>query len=302
VSVSDGGGRGNSGNPGSGSMSEVAAAPPRCYRHPDRETYLACVRCDRPICPDCMVQASVGFQCRDCVRSSNQGQRAVRTAFGGRLRPNQSVVTYTLIGINVIMFLVEQSSARFQLKYSLLGATPLPSPYAGIAHGEYYRLVTSMFLHNGITHILFNMWALFVVGPPLEAMLGRVRFAVLYFLCGLTGSTLAYALSSPVAQTVGASGAIFGLFGALFVVSRRMRFDIRPIGITIVANLIITFAIPNISWQGHLGGLGAGLFLMAAWVYVPRNLRTVSQFASSALVGAIIAVGVILRTHELLRR
>ncbi len=247
-----------------------------------------------------MVQASVGFQCKDCVREANQGQRVARTPLGGRVHPNQSIVTYTLIAINVIMFGIEQSSSTFELKYALWGDTPFASPYAGVAHGEYYRLLTSMFLHAGITHILFNMWALFVVGPPLEAMLGRVRFTVLYFLAGFAGSTLAYAWAGPRTMTVGASGAIFGLFGALFIAGRKLRFDIRPIGITIVANLVLTFAIAHISWQGHVGGLIAGSGLMAAWVYVPRQWRVPSQVASSLAVAAVIVAGVVLRTHQLL--
>ena len=272
---------------------------PTCYRHPGRETYIGCTRCERPICSECMIPAAVGFQCPECVRSGRQGQRIARTAFGGRVAIAQGAVTYTLIALNIVLFLVQQASATFEIRFALLAKTPYASPYAGVAHGEYYRLLTSMFLHSGVLHILFNMWALYVVGMPLEAMFGRVRYTVLYFLSGLTGSALAYLLSDPQTATLGASGAIFGLFGALFVVARRLNFDIRPIGFVIVLNLVLTFTVPSISWQGHVGGLAAGTALAAAWVYAPRKQRTLVQVASSLAVATLIVIIVVARTHAL---
>jgi membrane associated rhomboid family serine protease len=272
---------------------------PTCYRHPKREAHIRCARCERPICPDCMIPAAVGFQCPECVRGGNKTQRVARTALGGRIAPNKTLVTYTLIGINVVMFLIQQSSATFSRRYELIPDWPFASPYGGVAHGEYYRLITSMFLHAGVMHILFNMWALFVIGGPLEAMLGRVRFLVLYFLSGLGGSTLVYLLASPGSRTLGASGAIFGLFGALFVLGRRLRFDIRPIGFLIGVNLLLTFTIPGISWQGHVGGLIAGAALAGAWAYPPRKYRAAAQLSSSVLMAALIALIVLARTHAL---
>jgi membrane associated rhomboid family serine protease len=279
-------------------------AVPTCYRHPGREAHIRCVRCDRAICPDCMIPAAVGFQCPECVRRGHASQRVARTALGGRVAPNQTLVTYTLIGLNVVFFLVQQASPSFIDRFSLL-----PGPVflrfgdqhlVGVAEGEYYRLVTALFLHAGVMHILFNMWALYVVGAPLEAMLGRLRFVALYFLSGLSGSALAYLLADPRTETVGASGAIFGLFGALFVVGRRLNLSIGPIGIVIALNLVLTFTISGISWQGHIGGLIAGAALAAAWVYAPRAQRTTAQVASSVLVAAVIVAMVVARTHALI--
>lgn len=280
--------------------------PPTCYRHPRREAHIRCVRCERPICPDCMVTASVGFQCPECVRSANATQRVARTALGGRLSPNQSAVTLTLIGINVVLFLIEQASPSFMDHFALIPGGHVHLGFGtfqvgGVATGQYYRLLTAMFLHLNVMHILFNMWALYVVGTPLEAMLGRVRYIALYFLSGLAGSALAYLLAAPNSETVGASGAIFGLFGALFVVGRRLRFDIRPIAFVIGVNLVLTFAMTGISWQGHVGGLVAGSALAAAWVYAPRDRRAAAQWASSIVVAVIIVAVVVARTHSLTR-
>jgi len=251
-----------------------------------------------------MITASVGFQCPECVRGAHATQRVARTALGGRVSPNKTAVTLTLIGINIVMFLIEQASPSVMDRLALLPGGHVHLGFgtfqiAGIATGQYYRLLTAMFLHLNVMHILFNMWALYVVGAPLEAMLGRIRYIALYFLSGFAGSALAYLLSDPRAETVGASGAIFGLFGALFVVGRRLRFDIRPIGFVIALNLVLTFTLSGISWQGHVGGLIAGSALAAAWVYVPRNRRTLAQLASSALVAVIIVAIVVARTHTL---
>jgi membrane associated rhomboid family serine protease len=277
---------------------------PTCYRHPKREAHIRCVRCDRPICPDCMIPAAVGFQCPECVRGGNKTQRVARTAFGGRIAPNKTLVTYTLIGINIVMFLIQQSSGSFTTRFSLIPGGDIifrgfPARLEGVATGEYYRLVTAMFLHAGVAHILFNMWALFVIGAPLEAMLGRVRFIALYFLSGLGGSALVYLLTDPRSQTLGASGAIFGLFGALFVLGRRLRFDIRPIGFLIGINLLLTFTISGISWQGHVGGLVAGAALAGAWAYAPRKYRLAAQLSSSVAMAVIIALIVFARTQAL---
>ncbi len=140
---------------------------------------------------------------------------------------------------------------------------------------------------------------MYVVGPPLEALLGRVRFVALYLLTGLAGSVLAYALMPPYVGELGASGAIFGLFGALFVVGRRLRLNIQPIALTIGLNLVFTFSVAAISWQAHIGGLVAGAALGAAWAYAPRPQRTAIQIGSSVALAAILVIMVILRTHSL---
>ncbi len=298
------------GAPSSGAPSSDAPAP-QCYRHQGRETWISCARCGRPICPDCMVQAPVGFQCPDCVRASPNAQRVTRTTFGGRVVANTSAVTYALIGLNVIAYLFEVASASFVNKFEQVGYAN-DAPFGavqhlfGVADGQYYRLLTSMFLHEPpsaggtfFLHILFNMWALYVVGPPLEARLGRLRFLVLYLLAGLAGSAAAYVLTPGNEAVLGASGAIFGLFGALFVIGRHQRLNIQPIAITIVLNLVLSFSIPSISWQGHIGGLVGGAALGAAWAYAPRSRRTVIQVASSVVLLVIIVAVVLVRTHSL---
>jgi membrane associated rhomboid family serine protease len=257
-----------------------------------------------------MIAAAVGFQCPECVRDGRSSVRQTRTVFGGRVTANPHAATYTLIGLNVLAFLGELSSTAFVNRFEQIGLAlqgPNSAPHVvGIAHGQYYRLLTSMFLHEPpsqggafFLHILFNMWCLFVVGPPLEALLGRVRFVGLYLLTGLAGSVLAYVLAVPFVPELGASGAIFGLFGALLIVGRKLRLNIQPIALTIGLNLVLTFSFPNISWQAHIGGLVAGMALGAAWAYAPRANRTAIQIASSVGIAALLVVMVILRTHNL---
>lgn len=188
------------------------------------------------------------------------------------------VVTYALIALNVAMFVVQMASPRLE------AALVMWSP--AVANGELYRLITSAFLHSGITHILFNMFALFVVGPPLEIWLGRLRFGALYLLSALGGSVLIYLLSPLNVPTLGASGAVFGLFAATFVVGKKVNVDIRWVVIMIVINLVITFTVPSISWQGHLGGLVTGGLVALAYVYAPRENRNLVQ--AGATVGILV--------------
>jgi membrane associated rhomboid family serine protease len=257
-----------------GGAGPTVGAAPQCYRHSGRETWISCSRCNRPICPDCMISAAVGFQCPDCVRAS----------------------------LNVLVYLFEVASASFVNRFWQYGA----AGNTGVAHGQYYRLLTSMFLHDPpsaggafFLHILFNMWALYVVGPPLEQRLGRARFLVLYLLSGLAGSAAAYLLMPANEPVLGASGAIFGLFGALLVIGRSQRLNIQPIALTIGLNLVLSFSISGISWQGHIGGLVGGTALAAAWAYAPRPQRLAIQIASSVALFAIVVVVVLLRTHNL---
>ncbi|HEY0869500.1 MAG TPA: rhomboid family intramembrane serine protease [Acidothermaceae bacterium] len=237
--------------------------------------------------------------------------RQGRTPLGGRPSANPHAVTYALIGLNVLAYLGEVASTAFVQRFWQFGATGFTANgkvhvVAGVAHGEYYRLLTSMFLHDPpssgglfILHILFNMYALYIVGPPLEALLGRVRFAAMYLLTGLAGSVLAYVLTAPNVPELGASGAIFGLFGALLVVGRKLRLNIQPIAVTIGLNLVLTFSLAGISWQAHIGGLVAGAALAAAWAYAPRPSRTAIQIGSSIALIAVMVVAVVLRTHNL---
>jgi membrane associated rhomboid family serine protease len=273
-------------------MPGTPQANPTCYRHPDRTTYIRCTRCNRPICPECMRDAAVGHQCEECVRG---GAKAVRQP-----RPPQRttpVITYGLIAINVVMFALETVSSGVQSELVLR------SP--AVANGDLYRLLTSAFMHYGPTHLLFNMYALFIVGPPLEVWLGRLRFGALYALSALGGSVLVYLVSPLNAATAGASGAVFGLFGASFVVGKRLNLDVRWVVGLIVINLAFTFVIPlmggqNISWQGHIGGLVTGALVAAAYAYAPRERRTVIQVSVTVAVLVVFALLIWWRTSELL--
>jgi membrane associated rhomboid family serine protease len=152
-----------------GPTSSDAGTIPHCYRHPTRETYISCQRCGRPICPDCMRQASVGFQCPECVREGNKSVRTARTAFGGALSTDAGYVSKLLIGTNVVVFLLQQVVQGFTNRFALIGAFP-PPPFPirlGVADGEYYRLLTAAFLHGSVLHLALNMYALYLFGPPL---------------------------------------------------------------------------------------------------------------------------------------
>ncbi|MFF4270525.1 rhomboid family intramembrane serine protease [Streptomyces sp. NPDC001536] len=280
---------------------------PGCYRHPDRETGIRCTRCERPICPECMVSASVGFQCPDCVRGgSGTGHRPdaamPRTIAGGTVAADPRLVTKILVGINLAVFIAVRTSDALLSDLVLIGAWP-PAPFtptAGVADGQWYRLVTSMFTHQEIWHIAFNMLSLWWLGGPLEAALGRARYLALYLVSGLAGSVLAYLLESPTTATLGASGAIFGLFGATAVLMRRLNYDMRPIIALLVINLIFTFNPAfDISWQAHIGGLVGGVVIGYAMVHAPRERRALIQYGTCALVLALVVVLTLVRTAQL---
>jgi membrane associated rhomboid family serine protease len=282
--------------------------PPTCYRHPGRETWVSCVRCGRHACPDCLRDAAVGQQCVDCVRGAGQGgqrARAARTVFGGR--PSRSAtVTWTLIAVNILLYLVELAHPSLASDWWMLGyAQYYPGgPMHGVAAGEWYRLITSAFLPGtgslGILDIAFNMWALYVVGPSLEQLLGKVRFLAVYLLSAVGGSVLFYYLAPQNVPALGASGAIFGLFGAWFVASRKLGFDSRGIVLLIALNLGLSFVYRStIAWQDHVGGLIVGAVVMAAYAYAPRKNRIAIQVAATVAVAVLLAIAVVIRTGQL---
>jgi membrane associated rhomboid family serine protease len=241
--------------------------------------------------------AAVGHQCADCVRDGAKSVRQPKTSFGGREYGAKPVITYTLIAVNVVMFVLETVSRG--LKTELVLFAP------AVAEGEWYRLLTSAFMHYGIAHVLFNMYALYVIGPPLEKWLGRLRFTSLYFLSALGGSVLVYLLSPLNAATAGASGAVFGLFGASFVIGKRLNLDVRWVVGLIAINLAFTFVIPlmggqNISWQGHIGGLVTGAVVAATYAYAPRERRTLFQVSVSVAILVVFVLLIWWRTSQLL--
>jgi membrane associated rhomboid family serine protease len=255
-----------------------------------------------------MRSASVGQQCVDCVGAGARSTRQATTAFGGRPAAS-AVVTWTLVAINVAVFLVTWVRPSIVNNLELLGRASYTyggAPH-GVAAGEWYRLITSAFLAPatglsglGFMDILFNMWALVFVGPSLEGLLGRVRFLAVYLLSAVGGGVMYYFLAPPNNPAVGASGAIFGLFGAWFVVSRRLRLDTRGIVMLIAINLALSFFFHNIiAWQDHIGGLLTGALLTAAYAYAPRKNRTAVQVTATIVVVALIAVAVAVRNGQL---
>ncbi|MFK8910954.1 rhomboid family intramembrane serine protease [Streptomyces sp. YS-3] len=285
------------------------ASLPSCYRHPGVQTGITCTRCERPICPECMVSASVGFQCPECVRGgSGTGHTRTanqpRTMAGAAIAPGDPrLLTKILIGLNLVGFLLQEVVGNsFTDRFELIGwASYLPGdPMEGVAEGQWYRLATSMFLHGGITHIAFNMLSLWWIGGPLEAALGRVRYLALYFVSGLAGSALTYWLAAPNQPSLGASGAIFGLFGATAVLMRKLNYDMRPLIALLVINLVITFnPWGGIAWQAHIGGLVGGTVIAYAMVHAPRERRAVIQWGTCAAVLLAVVVIVIARTAAL---
>ncbi|MFJ5260686.1 rhomboid family intramembrane serine protease [Streptomyces sp. NPDC088387] len=286
---------------------QPAQSLPVCYRHPGRETGVRCTRCDRPICPECMVSASVGFQCPECVRGGSGTGHAPsasqpRTIAGGTVASDPRLITKILLAINVAVFILVQVRPSVLDSLVLVGQWP-PAPWPtteGVADGEWYRLVTSMFAHEAIWHIAFNMLSLWWLGGPLEAALGRVRYFTLYMVSGLAGSALTYLLASPSSASLGASGAIFGLFGATAVLMRRLNYDMRPVLALLAINLIFTFSPGfNIAWQAHIGGLVAGVVVGYAMVNAPRERRALVQYGTCAAVLVVVIGITLLRTLQL---
>jgi membrane associated rhomboid family serine protease len=297
---------------GFGTSAQGASTIPHCYRHPDRETYISCQRCARPICPDCMTQASVGFQCPECIRQGSASAPRPRTAFGGRLNDGSSVVTITLIAINVVFFVIANATSKgfgpgsFVLKMALIPDADSPRQgIEGVAQGSYWQLITSTFLHVQLLHIAFNMIGLWIFGTFLEAQLGRWRYLSLYLLTGLAGSVCIYLLSGPLGPgqplnySLGASGSIFGLFGAALVILLKQHRDVTQLLVLLVLNLAITFTVPDVSWQAHIGGLTAGLLLGAGFAYAPREHRLLVQAGSMAALFVVCLALVVLRTAQL---
>jgi membrane associated rhomboid family serine protease len=266
-----------------------------CYRHPDRETGVSCSSCGRPICPDCMTPTPVGMRCPECANQRTKVVRGVGRPEGFAATP----ATYVLIALNVIAFLIEigTGSGGFgKLGGGVISDFALFGP--AVADGEWYRLITAGFLHASIIHIGFNMFLLLVLGRLLEPGLGTPRFLVLYFASLLAGSFGALFLD-PNAFTIGASGAVFGLAGATFIIARGRGMDALAgeIGFLILFNLVFGFLWPNISVGGHLGGLVGGVLCALAIVAgergmlgrnrLPLEILAMLAVAAAAVVGAL---------------
>jgi membrane associated rhomboid family serine protease len=280
-------------------------APRFCYRHPDRETGLSCSECGRPICYECMTPAPVGLRCPDHsgkpqgIRRVTSAAERAATGVGAR---RMNAVTMVLIAINVAVAVAELAingsfagNAIFRqgalfANGCVTEADCITGHFVGVSHGDWWRLVTSMFLHGSFLHIALNMYSLYFVGSILEHVIGRWRFLLLYLASGIAGSAGAL-VWSPLAPTVGASGAIFGILGALFILERRGSIATGgQIAGLIVLNLVITFALSSyISVGAHVGGLIGGVALM--WVMLEfRRSAAYSVAAAAAVVVASVVV------------
>lgn len=253
------------------------AAAPVCPRHPDRVSYVRCQRCGRPACPECQRPAAVGVQCVDCVRESKRTAPRVRTVFGGSADSatvnGRPLVTLTIIGICAVSWLLQLVTSGAWTEALWFW------PWGGVI--EPWRFLTASFLHStSPLHILFNMYALWITGQFLEPLLGRVRFGVLCLLSAVGGSVAVLLLAGDpatsdawVTPVVGASGMVFGLFGAMLPVMRRLGRSMGQVLVLLAINGAIGFFVPNISWQAHLGGLVTGALVATAYAYAPKERR-----------------------------
>lgn len=246
-----------------------------CFRHTDSEAYVSCGRCDRKICPDCMVNAPVGFQCPECV--ANAQVALPKTRFGGSFNTVPKVTRAILITC-ISIFVLSLLLGSFALAFGMIPAA--------IAQGEWWRLLTSTLLHGSILHLLFNMYALYWLGPQLERSLGHVRFAALYILSALGGSVASYWFSDLRTVSVGASGAIFGLITATIVIGREMRTDVSQLVVLLGLNVVIGFLQPGIDWRAHFGGAVTGAAI--AFIYTKGNRLNRDRIHRAGLAGIFV--------------
>ncbi|MGC0381994.1 rhomboid family intramembrane serine protease [Streptomyces sp. SAI-129] len=295
-----------------------------CHRHPAVACQVRCTRCERYICPDCMRAAPVGHQCPACVKEGARSVRQARTLAGGRMSTTP-VVTYVLFALTVLAYLAEVVRPDIVDRFGMVASRlvtadgvhyPADQPFfvlgvprvEGVAGGEWERLLTSAFLHEspfegtfGILHVTLNMVALWQLGRVVELMLGRVRFAALYLLSALGGSVLELVLTDPGQTSVGASGAVFGVGAAYYVLHRRLGADMARVN-RFLAGLLLWLVVSAwfTSWQGHLGGLLVGGALALAFAYAPRDGRRVAvQAGTGAALVVLLAVSAAVKVSEL---
>jgi membrane associated rhomboid family serine protease len=262
-----------------------------CYRHPDRETGLSCSVCERPICTDCATFAPVGIRCPEHSGKPQGVERVTKTVQRAHREGGGALVTRSLIGINIVVYLltVATGGGLYSDAGTIYTHGVLFGPY--VANGDYWRLLTAAFMHFGPIHLGMNMLVLWFVGAPLEERMGRGRYLLLYLVAGLAGSAGAL-LFTPCSPTAGASGAIFGLFGAALVLERQGVFVYAGsiIGL-IILNFIFTFSLSGVSIGGHLGGFAGGILAMLAY---SRFGRAHALYGRAGVFGylVLLAVGV----------
>jgi membrane associated rhomboid family serine protease len=263
---------------------ESATAAPSCYRHPDRNTLLSCSRCGKPICSECSVDAAVGQRCIECIRE--EGTQKIIPARSRLSARALAPVTVGLIAVTSVFFIL----GIFGFEEALVRA--LAQVNIAVAEGEWYRIFTAALLHASFTHILFNMWALWVLGPQIERGVGVGPYLALYIAAAGVGGAVAFHFGGPFDVGVGASGAIFGLFGVWLNWGLRRRNTVQgrailsQMGFLLLINAAIPFLIPNISWQAHLGGLIAGFVISEIW----SRVRGPQTNLYRTLVGVAVAV------------
>lgn len=261
-----------------------------CYRHPDRQSYILCQRCGRTICPQCSTQAAVGVHCPECVKEAkaNAPRRqpiSIRAARSLRSNPQLPIVTYVIIALCVLVY-----AAQFFLGNVITSWLVYFAPYS---FAQPWRLLTSLVAHGSPLHLLSNMFSLFIIGRMLEPALGRLRYLALFLISGL-GGLAAVALVVPGTPVLGASGAIFGMLGALLVLIRRFGGNATQILVVVGINLALGFFIAGIAWQAHIGGFIAGAALTAVFVrtrsVTQRGIQVAASIGIAAALLATIAV------------
>jgi membrane associated rhomboid family serine protease len=256
-----------------------------CYRHPNRQSFVLCQRCGRTICPECQTPGAVGVVCPECMRDQRATAPKVKSQLRTRLTGSSApVVTYSLIGLCVLVYVLQAFSG---------GIVTDALQYAGVysQHELFqpWRLITSIFVHYSILHIALNMYSLLIFGALLEPLLGRIRYLVLFLISGFAGSVAVLLIAVPEQAVGGASGAIFGLFGAFFVIQRRLGGNATQLLVLIGINLVIGF-IPSfgISWQAHIGGLVGGALVGLIYTETRAPSRRPIQIGLLVLLSLIV--------------
>ncbi|WP_260425115.1 rhomboid family intramembrane serine protease [Arachnia propionica] len=294
-----------------------------CYRHPGELTGISCQRCQRPICPRCMIPGAVGFQCPLCVQTGIRQTRQAELPYGGTRSRQPELTSWVLIGINLAVWLLilATGSSTSPLLHLLAlqsdGMCVIDGRYVvdaaasqcagvggqwwtGVASGGWWQVLTSAFVHLHLVHLGFNMVALYFLGPQLERVLGRIRFLALYLISAVAGSALVMWLTEPHVTTLGASGAIFGMMAALLLLAWKLGGNYQQILLWIGINIAITvFGAGTISWQGHLGGFLGGLAVTAALVFLPKKLRRTWQWPLVGAVALLCLAAVVVRVLAL---
>jgi membrane associated rhomboid family serine protease len=225
------------------------------------------------------------------VAEGRRSVRVPRTVFGGKVHSRPGVITGTLVVVCVAVWMLQIAVPSLTGRFELYGLA--------VASGEWWRLFTAGFLHLSVVHILFNMWSLWVLGRPLEEMLGRIRFTALYFTALLAGSAASYTFSNPLGAAAGASGAIFGLAGGLIIVARRMNWNYSWLVGIVGLNFLLPFMVPDIDWHAHVGGFVAGLAVTTAFTYPPRPMRVAVSVLGVVAIVALSLGAVVHRTQQI---